>query len=95
MVLIGLLGVGKFMLLWLINYLECVDSGYVIVGGQLIGYCCDGDILYELFECEICCWCVEVGMVFQGFNLFLYLIVLENIIEVLIVVCGVLCVQVE
>ncbi|KAG0933105.1 hypothetical protein G6F31_016395 [Rhizopus arrhizus] len=68
-VLIGPSGAGKSTLLRLINHLERADSGYVTVGGQLIGYRRDGDTLYELPEREIRRRRAEVGMVFQGFNL--------------------------
>ncbi|KAG1392154.1 hypothetical protein G6F59_014681 [Rhizopus arrhizus] len=77
-VLIGPSGAGKSTLLRLINHLERADSGYVTVGGQLIGYRRDGDTLYELPEREIRRRRAEVGMVFQGFNLFPHLTVLEN-----------------
>ncbi|WP_373848505.1 amino acid ABC transporter ATP-binding protein, partial [Achromobacter insuavis] len=72
-------GAGKSTLLRLINHLERADSGYVTVGGQLIGYRRDGDTLYELPEREIRRRRAEVGMVFQGFNLFPHLLVLDNV----------------
>ncbi|HDS1040393.1 TPA: amino acid ABC transporter permease/ATP-binding protein [Stenotrophomonas maltophilia] len=87
-VLIGPSGAGKSTLLRLINHLERADSGYVTVGGQLIGYRRDGETLYELPEREIRRRRAEVGMVFQGFNLFPHLTVLENIIEAPIAVRG-------
>ncbi len=65
------------------------------VGGQLIGYRRDGDTLYELPEREIRRRRAEVGMVFQGFNLFPHLTALENIIEAPIAVRGVPRAQAE
>ncbi len=56
---------------------------------QLIGYRREGDTLYELPEREIRRRRSEVGMVFQGFNLFPHLTALENIIEAPIAVRGV------
>ena len=94
-VLIGPSGAGKSTLLRLINHLERADSGYVTVGGQLIGYRRDGDTLYELPEREIRRRRSEVGMVFQGFNLFPHLTALENIIEAPIAVRGVPRAQAE
>ncbi len=87
-VLIGPSGAGKSTLLRLINHLERADSGFVTVGDQLIGYRRDGDTLYELPEREIRRRRAEVGMVFQGFNLFPHLTALENIIEAPIAVRG-------
>ncbi|AWH28991.1 amino acid ABC transporter permease/ATP-binding protein [Stenotrophomonas sp. YAU14A_MKIMI4_1] len=94
-VLIGPSGAGKSTLLRLINHLERADSGYVSVAGQLIGYRREGDTLYELPEREIRRRRAEVGMVFQGFNLFPHLTALENIIEAPIAVRGVSRVQAE
>jgi polar amino acid transport system permease protein len=94
-VLIGPSGAGKSTLLRLINHLERADSGYVTVGGQLIGYRRDGDTLYELPEREIRRRRSEVGIVFQGFNLFPHLTALENIIEAPIAVRGVPRAQAE
>ncbi|MCU1115956.1 amino acid ABC transporter permease/ATP-binding protein [Stenotrophomonas maltophilia] len=94
-VLIGPSGAGKSTLLRLINHLERADGGYVTVGGQLIGYRREGDTLYELPEREIRRRRAEVGMVFQGFNLFPHLTALENIIEAPIAVRGVPRAQAE
>ncbi|AWH25162.1 amino acid ABC transporter permease/ATP-binding protein [Stenotrophomonas sp. YAU14D1_LEIMI4_1] len=94
-VLIGPSGAGKSTLLRLINHLERADSGYVSVAGQLIGYRRDGDTLYELPEREIRRRRAEIGMVFQGFNLFPHLTALENIMEAPIAVRGVSRVQAE
>ena len=87
-VLIGPSGAGKSTLLRLINHLERADQGFVTVGGQLVGYRRDGDTLYELPEGEIRRRRADVGMVFQGFNLFPHLNALENIVEAPIAVRG-------
>ncbi|MFP4892479.1 amino acid ABC transporter permease/ATP-binding protein [Paraburkholderia sp. EG304] len=80
-VILGQSGSGKSTLLRTINHLERVDRGLIDIDGELIGYRRDGDTLYELKETEILRRRVEVGMVFQSFNLFPHLTVLENIIE--------------
>ncbi|WP_326491212.1 amino acid ABC transporter permease/ATP-binding protein [Paraburkholderia sp. HD33-4] len=80
-VILGQSGSGKSTLLRTINHLERVDGGLIDIDGELIGYRRDGDTLYELNEREILRRRVEVGMVFQSFNLFAHLTVLENIIE--------------
>lgn len=94
MVIFGFFGLGKFMLLCIINYFEWVDEGFIQIDGDYIGYCCKGDKLYEMKEKEIFCQWINVGYVFQNFNLFLYLMVLENLIEVLIVYQQVMCKEV-
>ncbi|MNI30017.1 Glutamine transport ATP-binding protein GlnQ [compost metagenome] len=72
-----------------INHLERVDDGFIAVDGELIGYRQDGETLYELKERDILKRRVEVGMVFQNFNLFPHLTALENIVEAPVSVRGV------
>ncbi len=78
---IGPSGSGKSTLLRTINHLESVDAGFIAIDGELIGYRREGDTLFELKEKEILGRRTEVGMVFQNFNLFPHLTVLENITE--------------
>ncbi|WP_019997320.1 amino acid ABC transporter permease/ATP-binding protein [Aureimonas ureilytica] len=80
-VILGQSGSGKSTLLRTINHLERLDDGIVTLDGSLIGYRRDGDTLYELPEKEVLKRRVDVGMVFQGFNLFPHLTALENVIE--------------
>ncbi|MGJ7530323.1 amino acid ABC transporter permease/ATP-binding protein [Variovorax sp. GB1P17] len=87
-VILGQSGSGKSTLLRAINHLERVDDGFIAIDGELIGYRRDEDTLYELHEKEILKRRVDVGMVFQNFNLFPHLTVLENIIEAPISVRG-------
>ncbi len=89
-VVLGQSGSGKSTLLRTINHLERVDGGFIAIDGELIGYRQDADTLYELGEKDILQRRVDVGMVFQNFNLFPHLTVLENIIEAPISVRGVL-----
>jgi len=80
-VILGPSGSGKSTLLRSINHLERVDDGFIAVDGELIGYRQEANTLYELSEKEILARRVDVGMVFQNFNLFPHLTVLENLIE--------------
>jgi polar amino acid transport system permease protein len=79
--ILGQSGSGKSTLLRSINHLERVDDGFIAIDGELIGYRQDGETLYELKEKDILKRRVEVGMVFQNFNLFPHLTVLENVVE--------------
>ncbi|CDZ40633.1 Amino acid ABC transporter ATP-binding protein [Neorhizobium galegae bv. officinalis] len=79
--ILGQSGSGKSTLLRSINHLERVDDGFIAIDGELIGYRQDGETLYELKEKDILKRRREVGMVFQNFNLFPHLTVLENVIE--------------
>jgi polar amino acid transport system ATP-binding protein len=80
-VILGPSGSGKSTLLRAINHLEKVDSGWVSVAGSLVGYRRQGDRLHELREREILRQRTRIGFVFQNFNLFPHLTVLENITE--------------
>ncbi len=80
-VVCGPSGSGKSTLLRTINHLERVDEGFIQIDGDYIGYRREGDRLYELKEKEILKQRVNVGYVFQNFNLFPHLTVLENLIE--------------
>ncbi|MFD3658066.1 amino acid ABC transporter ATP-binding protein [Streptomyces sp. NPDC058620] len=80
-VVLGPSGSGKSTLLRTINHLEKVDRGWISVDGTLIGYRRDGDKLHELPEREVLRQRTRIGFVFQNFNLFPHLTVLENIIE--------------
>jgi polar amino acid transport system ATP-binding protein len=77
--LIGPSGSGKSTLLRCINHLEKHDAGELRVDGELVGYEARGDKLYELTDRRICHERSQIGMVFQRFNLFQNLNVLENI----------------
>ncbi|WP_081333772.1 amino acid ABC transporter permease/ATP-binding protein [Burkholderia cepacia] len=87
-VIVGPSGSGKSTLLRTINHLERVDDGFIDIDGELIGYRRDGDVLYELKERDVLTRRTAVGMVFQNFNLFPHLTVLENLIEAPVAVSG-------
>jgi polar amino acid transport system ATP-binding protein len=80
-VLLGPSGSGKSTLLRTINHLEKVDRGFVRVDGDLIGYRQSGDRLHELSERHILRQRGHIGFVFQNFNLFGHLTVLDNVVE--------------
>lgn len=93
--ILGPSGSGKSTLLRTINRLEKVDSGRIFVNGHLIGYRPHRGKLIEMRESEICRQRVEIGMVFQQFNLFHHQTALENIMEAPMRVSGLPRVEAE
>ncbi|MCU4672753.1 amino acid ABC transporter ATP-binding protein [Microbacterium fluvii] len=81
MCLLGPSGSGKSTFLRCINHLEKINGGSIAVDGELVGYRRQNDRLYELRDHEIAQRRSEIGMVFQHFNLFPHMTVLENLIE--------------
>jgi polar amino acid transport system ATP-binding protein len=79
--LVGPSGSGKSTFLRCINHLEKINSGRLYVHGELVGYREKKGRLYELTDREVCRKRAEIGMVFQNFNLFQHMTVIENIIE--------------
>ena len=77
--LIGPSGSGKSTLLRCINHLEKHDSGELRVDNELVGYEMRNGRLYELTDKRVCENRSRIGMVFQRFNLFQHLTVLENV----------------
>jgi polar amino acid transport system ATP-binding protein len=88
-VLLGPSGSGKSTLLRCLNHLEKPDAGFVGLGDELVGYQHRRGRLYELSSAEITRQRARIGMVFQQFNLFPHLTVLENVTEGPISVRGV------
>ncbi|MFE7130990.1 amino acid ABC transporter ATP-binding protein [Streptomyces sp. NPDC057638] len=80
-VILGPSGSGKSTLLRTINHLEKVNRGWIRIDGELIGYRRSGDRLYELREKDVLKQRTHIGFVFQNFNLFPHLTVVENLIE--------------
>lgn len=80
-VILGPSGSGKSTLLRSINHLEKLDSGFVSVGGEPVGVRIHGDRLKELSGSAILSQRARIGFVFQNFNLFPHLTVLENLTE--------------
>jgi polar amino acid transport system ATP-binding protein len=77
--LIGPSGSGKSTFLRCINHLEKIDAGRLYVDGELVGYRQHGDKLYEMRDREVCQRRAQIGMVFQRFNLFPHMKVLDNV----------------
>ena len=79
--IIGPSGSGKSTFIRCINHLEKIDSGRLLVDGHLVGYRRVGTKLHEMRESEIAKRREDVGMVFQHFNLFPHMTVLQNLTE--------------
>jgi polar amino acid transport system ATP-binding protein len=77
--IIGASGAGKSTFLRCINHLERPDQGYVLVDGRLVGLEKIGRRLHEAKERHLCAARAGIGMVFQRFNLFQHMTVLENV----------------
>jgi ABC-type polar amino acid transport system ATPase subunit len=82
-VIAGRSGSGKSTLLRCINHLETIDAGRIYAGDELLGYreggAAAGAALVPLKESHVARQREELGMVFQQFNLFPHLSVLDNI----------------
>jgi polar amino acid transport system ATP-binding protein len=77
--LIGPSGSGKSTFLRCINHLEKIDGGRLDVDDQLVGYRRVGNKLHELRPREIARNREDIGMVFQHFNLFPHMTVMQNV----------------
>jgi ABC-type polar amino acid transport system ATPase subunit len=90
LVIIGPSGSGKSTLLRCLNFLEEYDHGEVLFHGQLVGYrkASHNRMLKDSAK-EIANIRKRMGMVFQSFNLFPHMTVLENVIEGPVFVLGI------
>ena len=85
---IGPSGSGKSTLLRCLNHLETIDRGEIVIEGEtLASTAADGHCRY-VADKEARRICRKMGMVFQHFNLFPHLPVLQNLIEAPITVKG-------
>jgi polar amino acid transport system ATP-binding protein len=80
--IIGPSGSGKSTFLRCLNFLEQYDAGEVRFNGQLVGYRvgANGGLQRDSAK-QIAAVRARMGMVFQSFNLFPHMTVLENVIE--------------
>ena len=86
---IGPSGSGKSTFLRCLNHLETIDSGAIAIEGEpLVATDAAGRCVY-VPDLQLRRICAKTGMVFQHFNLFPHLTVLENLIEAPMVVQGV------
>ena len=85
---IGPSGSGKSTFLRCLNHLETIDSGRIdIEGDTLVANDAQGQARY-VADAEVRRICARMGMVFQHFNLFPHLTVLENILAAPLTVKG-------
>jgi polar amino acid transport system ATP-binding protein len=88
-VVIGPSGSGKTTLLRCINLLEDYERGTITVDGEPIGYRREGKDRVRMSGRDIAAARAKVGMVFQSFNLFPHMSVLQNIVAAPVRVKGV------
>ena len=86
--IMGPSGSGKSTLLRLINHLEQLDKGEILVAGKHVGYRLIDGVLRPTRDLAKARAKARIGMVFQHFNLFDHLTALENVIEAPIRVYG-------
>lgn len=79
--IIGPSGSGKSTLLRCLNHLERITSGRVYIDGEIIDEKIGGKDQIKISQKKVAEICAELGMVFQRFNLFPHMTVLENVIE--------------
>jgi polar amino acid transport system ATP-binding protein len=78
---LGPSGSGKSTLIRCVHQLESIDAGLISLRGELLGVERRGEVLVPLPERRIAHQRSRMGMVFQQFNLFAHMTVLENLIE--------------
>ncbi|MBP6020324.1 MAG: amino acid ABC transporter ATP-binding protein [Burkholderiaceae bacterium] len=79
-VIIGPSGSGKTTLLRCVNLLEEFQAGEITIDGEAMGYRVDAHgVRSRRSETEIAAMRAQVGMVFQSFNLFPHMSVLQNV----------------
>jgi polar amino acid transport system permease protein len=86
--ILGPSGSGKSTLLRLINHLEQLDKGEILVAGEHVGYRLVDGVLRPTRDLARARAKARIGMVFQHFNLFDHLTALKNVTEAPIRVYG-------
>jgi polar amino acid transport system permease protein len=80
-VIMGPSGSGKSTLLRMVNHLETIDHGEILVEGKHVGYQQINGALKPTGDLALARAKARIGMVFQHFNLFDHLTALENVME--------------
>jgi polar amino acid transport system ATP-binding protein len=86
--IIGSSGSGKSTLLKCVNLLEMPDDGHVLIDGKIVNWVEKGGRRRRPRERDLRKLRTGVGMVFQQYNLFPNMTVIENVIEAPIAVLG-------
>ena len=79
--ILGASGSGKSTLLRCCNLLEIPDGGDVLVGGEAFGFVARGGLRRPADRAQVDRLREKLGFVFQNFNLWSHLTVLQNVIE--------------
>ncbi|WP_320005806.1 amino acid ABC transporter ATP-binding protein [Maridesulfovibrio sp.] len=87
-VIVGPSGSGKSTLLRTMNFLETIDSGEIHFEGKLCGYTYKEGTPVLDSQRNLCALRSEIGMVFQQFNLFPHMTVVQNVMEGQVTVLG-------
>lgn len=64
-----------------LNHLECITEGKLYIDGELVDEKVKGHDAMKISPKKTAQLCSELGMVFQRFNLFPHMTVLQNVIE--------------
>jgi polar amino acid transport system permease protein len=87
--IMGPSGSGKSTLLRLVNHLETLDQGEILVSGRHVGYyTAAGGELHPVRDVSKARADARIGMVFQHFNLFDHMTALQNVEEAPVSVYG-------
>ena len=78
---LGPSGSGKSTLLRCLNHLETIERGHIEIAGKTLARADATGVARYPSESEVRRICQHTGMVFQHFNLFPHLTVLQNLIE--------------
>ena len=87
--IIGPSGSGKSTFLRCLNHLETIDGGRIAIEGEALAHTDAHGHCRYVPDAEVRRICAKTGMVFQHFNLFPHLTVLQNLIAAPMVVQGV------
>ena len=85
---IGPSGSGKSTFLRCLDRLEIIDSGTILIGGRTLVSSSNGGAAEYVPEAEAREICRSMGMIFQNFNLFPHMTVIQNIMEAPVTVKG-------